>query len=73
MSGPRESSSANTLVRTAVLCALIGLLCVSLFLWWGFNPWSVGFGVFLGAPLLLVAMGLYIVAVFRELRQRGIL
>ncbi len=73
MSEPTESSSSNTLVRAGVLCALGGMFCVSLFLWWGFAPWSVGLGVFLGATLLLVAMVFYIVAVFRELRQRGIL
>ncbi len=73
MSGRRDSCSTNPLVRPAVVCALIGLLGMLLFLWRGFAPWSLGVGVFLSAPLLLVAMGLYIVAVLQDLRQQGIL
>ncbi len=68
-----ESVRVNTLVRAAVLCALLGLLFVLVFLWSGFAPWSVGLGVFLGAPMLLIAMVLYTVAVLLDLRQRGVL
>lgn len=73
MNGQTESSRVSTLVHVAVVCTLIGLLCVVLFLWGGFAAWSVGLGVFLGTPLLLIAVVLYVVAVFRDLRQRGIL
>jgi hypothetical protein len=69
----KESVGVNILVRIAVVCALIGLFCVWLFLWIGFAPWSVGLGVFLGAPLLVAAVVLYIIAVMRDLRQRGAL
>lgn len=73
MSGRRNSWRTEPLVRTAVVCALIALLGMLSFLWRGFAPWSLGVGVFLSAPLLLVAMGLYIVAVVQDLRQQGIL
>jgi len=69
----KESVGVNILVRIAVVCALIGLFCVWLFLWIGFAPWSVGLGVFLGTPLLVAAVVLYIIAVMRDLRQRGVL
>ena len=52
---------------------LIGLLSVLLFLWSGFAPWSVGVGLFFGAPLLIIAVMLYLIAVVRDLRQRGAL
>ena len=73
MMTPEEAPGVNTLVRTAVACALIGLLSVLLFLWSGFAPWSVGMGVFFGAPLLVIAVMLYLIAVVRDLRQRGVL
>lgn len=73
MKNPRESVGVNALVRMAVVCALVGLLCVSLFLWRGFAPWSVGLGIFLGVPLLFAGVLLYLLAVVRDLRQRGIL
>ena len=63
----------NILVRLAVICAMIGLLCVLLFLWIGFRAWSVGLGVFFGMPMLVAGMALYIIAVVRDLKQRNIL
>lgn len=60
-------------VRYAVLFAMAGLICVLLFLVFGFAPWSVGLGVFLGFPLLMVAVVLYLVAVVRDLRRRNVL
>lgn len=74
MSKPEQHPpSIDRLIRWAVILALVGLACVILFLWQGFAAWSVGLGVFLGAPLLLLAMGLYTVAVVRDLRRRGAL
>lgn len=73
MNNSKESVGVNILVRIAVVCALIGLFCVWLFLWIGFAPWSVGLGVFLGTPLLVAAVVLYVIAVMRDLRQRGVL
>lgn len=73
MNNSKESVGVDILVRIAVVCALIGLFFVMLFLWRGFAPWSVGLGVFLGAPLLVAAVVLYIIAVMRDLRQRGAL
>ncbi len=73
MNNSKESVGVDILVRIAVVCALIGLFFVLLFLWSGFAPWSVGLGVFLGVPLLVAAVVLYIIAVMRDLRQRGVL
>ena len=73
MNTSEEATVINKLVRIAVGCALIGLLSVLLFLWSGFAPWSVGIGVFFGAPLLVIAVMLYLIAVVRDLRQRGVL
>jgi hypothetical protein len=56
-----------------VACALVGLLCVLLFLWSGFNPWSLTFGIMLGCPLLLIAILLYVIAVARDLQQHRLL
>jgi hypothetical protein len=53
-----------------VVCTLAGLACVFLFLLFGFEPWSVGIGVFLGFPLLLGGIGLYLAGVVSDLRQR---
>ena len=73
MNTSEEATVINRLVRIAVACALIGLLSVLSFLWSGFAPWSVGVGLFLGAPLLIIAVMLYLIAVVRDLRQRGVL
>ena len=73
MNTSEEATVINRLVRIAVVCALIGLLSVLLFLWSGFAPWSVGVGLFFGAPLLIAAVVLYLIAVVRDLRQRGVL
>ena len=67
----REPAPASTLVRVAAVCALVGLSCMSVFLWLNFSPWSVGIGIVAGAPLTAIALALYLLAVVRELRQRG--
>ncbi|MCI0403502.1 MAG: hypothetical protein L0212_08270 [Acidobacteria bacterium] len=61
------------LTRSAVLCVLAGLLLVLVFLARGFTPWSFGLGFFLGVPLVLAGMFVYMIAVIRELRQQGLL
>ena len=68
----KEAPEVRTLVRVAVGGAMVGLLCALLFLWRGFTVWSLGVGIFLGSPLLLVAMVLYIIAVARDLRRHGL-
>lgn len=73
MSEIERTASVDRLIRIAVISALAGLVCVLLFLWQGFAAWSVGIGVFLGAPLLLIAMVTYVAAVVLDLRQRGAL
>jgi len=66
-----ESPQVSLLIRAAVACAVVGLLGALLFLWSGFTPWTLTFGVMLGFPLLLVAVLLYVIAVARDLQQRG--
>ena len=72
MKGTMDSGMSR-LIRTAVVLALIGLLLVLLFLCFGFRPWSMGIGVFLGGPVLLSAVVLYIIAVIGDLRRRDVL
>ena len=67
-----EPPQISTLIRVAVAFALVGLLCALLFLWSGFTPWSLTFGVMLGFPLLFVAVILYVIAVARDLQQHGL-
>jgi uncharacterized membrane protein YgaE (UPF0421/DUF939 family) len=68
-----EPPQINALIRAAVACALVGLLCVLLFLWRGFTPWSLTVGVMLGFPFLLIAILLYVIAVARDLQQHRLL
>jgi len=68
-----EPPQISALIRVAVACALVGLLGVLLFLWSGFNPWSLTFGVMLGFPFLLIAVLLYVIAVARDLQQHRLL
>jgi multidrug efflux pump subunit AcrB len=63
----------DKLVRTAILCAMTGMIFVLIFLIFGFHAWSVGLGVFLGMPLMLLGVLLYIIAVFRDLKFRRVL
>lgn len=70
MSDSTPAPGPNRLVRSAVVVGLAGLLCVLLFLVFGFEAWSVGIGVFLGFPLLMAAVVLYVIAVIRDLRTR---
>ena len=55
----------------AVYSAIAGLVCVLLFLWYGFGAWTMGLGTFVGIPLLGLALLLYLGAVATELKQRG--
>jgi hypothetical protein len=72
---PENSPSVGVtrLIGIAVDIALVGLVCVSLFLWHGLGAWSMGLGMFIGMPLLLIAILLYVVAVARDMRRRGAL
>lgn len=63
----------DKLVRTAILCTMAGMLLLLIFLIFGFQAWSVGLGVFLGMPVMLLGVGLYVIAVFRDLRHRKVL
>jgi len=67
------SVGVTRLIGIAVDIALIGLVCVYLFLWHGLGAWSMGLGMFIGMPLLLIAILLYVVAVARDMKRRGAL
>ncbi|AEN72358.1 hypothetical protein Rhom172_0414 [Rhodothermus marinus SG0.5JP17-172] len=67
------AASVDRLLRTAVVLAIVGLSCLLIFLLSGFAAWSVGIGIFLGVPLLMVALVLYVLVVIRDLRRRGAL
>lgn len=63
----------DQLVRIAILCTMAGMLLVLVFLVFGFGAWSVGIGVFLGMPVMILGVVLYVIAVFRDLRIRKVL
>ncbi len=65
--------SIDRLIHIAVILAIAGMLSVSAALVFGFGPITVGLSMFMGAPLLSLAILLYIVAVIRDLRNQGIL
>lgn len=67
------SVGVTRLIGTAVNIALVGLVCVLLFLWHGMGAWSMGLGMFVGMPLLGIALFLYVVAVARDMKRRGAL
>ncbi len=72
---PENSPSVGVtrLTSIAVNIALVGLVCVLLFLWNGMGAWSMGLGMFVGMPLLAISLLLYVIAVARDLKRRGAL
>jgi len=67
------SVGVTRLIGIAVDIAMVGLVCVYLFLWHGLGAWSMGLGMFIGMPLLLIAILLYVAAVARDMKRRGAL
>ena len=59
------------MIRLSVICTLVGSFCVLLLLWRGFAAWTTGVGAFLGSPLLVLGMVLYVLAVISDLGRRG--
>lgn len=57
----------------AVHSTMLGLLCILLFLWNGFGAWSMGLGMFIGIPLVVVGVILYLSAVAFDLKRTGAL
>ena len=70
---PQASAWVRRQLALAVQCALVGLLCIFLFLWHGFGAWSMALGTFIGIPLAVVAVVLYVSAVAFDLKRRGAL
>ncbi len=68
----QNGKSIDYLVRTAVILVAVGLLLVFLFLVFGFRSWSVGLGIFLGGPVVMVGVIVYIISVIRDLRQHRV-
>jgi len=69
----QKPKEIDKLVRTAVILVMTGMLLVLLFLAAGFQAWSIGLGVFLGMPVMLSGVGLYVYAVIRDLKYRKVL
>ncbi|MDH4193196.1 MAG: hypothetical protein OEY80_08485 [Nitrospirota bacterium] len=67
------SVGVTRLISLAVNFAIVGLVYLLLFLWHGLGAWSMGLGMFVGMPLLLIALLLYVVAVARDMKRRGAL
>ena len=55
----------------AVDCTMLGLACILLFLWNGFGAWSMGLGMFIGIPLVVLGVILYLLAVAFDLKRAG--
>jgi Na+/melibiose symporter-like transporter len=68
-----EPAKIDKLIRVAVILAMIGMLLVLMFLIAGFQAWSVGLGFFLGMPVMMAGVILYIYAVIRDLRESKVL
>lgn len=68
-----QPAKIDKLIRVAVVLAMSGMLLVLMFLIAGFQAWSVGLGVFLGMPVMLAGVILYIYAVIRDLRESRVL
>lgn len=62
----------DKLIRTSVLVGSVGLLCLLIYLVVGFQAWSVGIGIFLGFPLMILALVLYMVAVVKDLKRHDV-
>ena len=69
---PDERDPVLRLVRIAVILAVIGLFFMLVFMIAGFNPWSMGLGVFIGTPLVMLAIAFYLIAAVRDLKRRGV-
>lgn len=69
----KRKKSVNNLIRISVLIGCVGLMCILLFLIYGFQAWSVGVGIFLGFPILLLAVVIYIIAVVRDLKKHDVI
>ncbi len=69
----RDRGRINKMIRVAVVMAVIGLLCVFAVLWRGFAPWSMGVGMFIGMPLIITAIIIYLFAVIRDMKDHGLL
>lgn len=63
----------DKLIRLAVIFGVIGLCCIFVFLLYGFKAWSVGIGIFLGMPILLTGIVLYVIAVVRDLKKHDVI
>lgn len=66
-------AASDRFLQTAVWLVVLGLLLVLIFLIVGFQSWSVGLGLFLGTPLLVLGMLLYVVSVIRDLQRHNVL
>ena len=68
-----QPKQIDRLIRISVILTMTGMLLVLLFLIAGFEAWSVGLGVFLGMPVMLAGVIIYIYAVIRDLRESKVL
>jgi hypothetical protein len=61
------------LIRIAAILAVVGLVFMLFFFVLGFRPWTIGLGVFVGGPAVMLAIAMYVVAVVRDLRAKEVL
>ena len=69
---PPHARAGSKLLRSAIALAFVGVLGVLPLLFAGFSALTMGFGICLGFPCLVLALVLYAVAVFGDLRGYGL-
>ena len=72
MTTAEEPRYGRRIVRLAVRLAAVGLLGVLPLLGSGFSPLTMGIGMFVGFPCLVLAMLVYVVVVVQDLRRHGL-
>ena len=70
---PKASGWVDREITLAALCVLAGLACLLLFLVRGIGAFTMGLGMFVGIPLVVIGIVFYLVAVVADLRRRGAL
>jgi hypothetical protein len=67
------TTGRTVLLRVAVALAVAGLIGVLPLLFVGFSPLTMGIGLFVGFPALILADVAYVVVVFNDLRRHELL
>ncbi len=70
---PRAGGWVDREITLSAVFILAGLACLLLFLVKGIGAFTMGLGMFVGIPLVLLGIVFYLIAVVDDLRRRGAL